>query len=85
MIAQRGLLAALVMLANDSNGFVKFHAQEVLGSLAADVANAKNVPVEKVLHCVSASQVVCQNRGTLQPRCYSPSSIAQFDFDFAAF
>ena len=85
MIAQRGLLPALVMLANDNNVFVRHHAQEVLGSLSADVANAKNVPVEKVLRCVSASNVACQKRGALQPRCYSPSSIAQFDFDFAAF
>ena len=51
----------------------------------ADVANAKNIGVEKVLRCISSTKESqdalesCRNR----PRYYSPSSVAQFHFDFS--
>jgi len=36
MIAHKGLLASLIMLANDKNEFVKRHAQEVMAALAGE-------------------------------------------------
>jgi hypothetical protein len=53
----------------------------------ADVANAKNLGVDKVLWCVSAAHKHHDGRGTFrnQPRAYSPQSVAQFNFDFAAY
>ena len=53
----------------------------------ADVANAKNLGIDKVLWCVSAAHKHHDGRGTFrnQPRAYSPQSVAQFNFDFAAY
>ena len=54
--------------------------------IIADVAHAKRVGVDQVLRCVSAAHQH-HDRGTCrnQPRAYSPHSVAQFNFDFAAY
>ncbi|KAL3804711.1 hypothetical protein HJC23_008526 [Cyclotella cryptica] len=79
MIAHRGLLPALTLLAEDENDSVRGYALLVLNALAADVALAKGVNVDLVLE-----RLVSKNarRTRIQPRCYSPTSIIQFDFDF---
>ena len=48
---------------------------------AADVATAKGLPINQVLH-----QIVSKNsrKSRLRPRCYSPTSVLQFNFDFDA-
>jgi len=53
----------------------------------ADVAHAKNLGVDKVLLCVSAARQHQAGHGACrnQPRAYSPHSVAQFNFDFAAY
>lgn len=50
----------------------------------ADVANAKDMGVEKVLRCVTGTKECQDVLGSCrkQPRCYSPS-LAQFHFDFS--
>ena len=47
----------------------------------ADVAIAKDMKVITVLQCVSW---INSRRKRLTPRCYSPTSVMQFDFDFDA-
>jgi hypothetical protein len=86
MIGHKGLAASITALSMNENEFVMTRAREVLSVLATDVANAKNVRVEKVLQRVSAAKE-CQDALDLcrkkQPRCYSPSSLEEFHFDFS--
>lgn len=86
MIGHKGLAASITALSMNENEFVMTHAREVLSVLATDVATARNVRVEKVLQRVSAAKE-CQDVLDLcrkkQPRCYSPSSLEEFHFDFS--
>ena len=85
MIGHKGLAASITALSMNENEFVITHAREVLSVLASDVANARNVRVEKVLQRVSAAKE-CQDALEYcrkRPRCYSPSSLEEFHFDFS--
>jgi len=83
MIGTKGLFTSLGLLSRHENDFIGDGARDVLGTLAFDVADAKQQSVESVLRCVSIDEDEQDAMKDAPHRSYSPTSVQFFNFDSA--